>query len=78
MNPVKLILILVVAGVAFYGYIIWRRRRVRAAERAARRAPLRDGIEETRLCPACGSYVTAAGVRACARQDCPAIYPAAP
>jgi hypothetical protein len=42
-------------------------RRETAAEPSNRRRPV---VEETRLCAACGSYVSA-GVTKCARPDCP-------
>lgn len=70
-NPTKIILLLVVVGVAFYLWQMWRRQQVAAAERAAKPdSGLPRGVEDTRFCGSCGAYVTGASVRECARTDC--------
>jgi len=37
---------------------------------AEREAPRRPAVEETRLCPSCGSYVSVSAAK-CGRPDCP-------
>lgn len=70
----KILLTLIVVVVAWKAYRWWQRveaQRIAKDRRAAAEADARQGIQETRPCPACGVYVPVGAARACGRADCP-------
>lgn len=63
MSPVKIILLLVIIGVAWYGWQIWRRKKL-AAEEVQRRRDER-AIQDMVACPRCGVYLPAGSNHDC-------------
>jgi adenine-specific DNA methylase len=62
-NPVKIILLLVAIGVAWYGWQIWRKKKI-AAEQAQARRDVR-AIQDMVACPHCGVYLPAGSNHDC-------------
>jgi len=62
-NPVKIILLLIVAGVAWYGWQIWRRKKLAAQQAMARRDE--RAIQDMVACPDCGVYLPAGSGHDC-------------
>lgn len=75
----KLLLLVVVAVAAWYGFKWLSQQRIGSLSDAWEKlrnqfsppAAAPPGGEETVLCKACGAYVVARGPAACARRDCP-------
>lgn len=63
MNPVKIILLLVVLGVAWYGWQIWRKKKIAAEQAQARRAE--RAIQDMVACRHCGVYLPAGSSHDC-------------
>ena len=71
----KLLLLIVIAGVAWYGWRIFQRKidQRDAADRVE--TGKTPAAEDMVRCRVCGTYVAAAHAKSCGRSDCP--YPKA-